>query len=76
MGNWVSIIATAVASFFAIKWMLPETLVLRGFEFTSMDVFGAVITGLIVGALMSTITEYYCSMGKKPILSLSRSAMI
>lgn len=69
-GNWASIAATAVGSYFAITWMLPEEMILRGFAFSPMDVFGAVVTGLVVGTLMSIITEYYCSMGKKPVDSI------
>jgi K(+)-stimulated pyrophosphate-energized sodium pump len=73
-GNWSSIILTVVASFFLVDYMLPETLVIRGFEFSSMDVFWAIFTGLIVGALMSIITEYYTSMGKKPVLSIVKQS--
>jgi K(+)-stimulated pyrophosphate-energized sodium pump len=70
MGNWSSIILTAAASFFVVRWMLPDTLSLRGVEFTSMQVFYAIMVGLVVGALMSIITEYYTAMGKKPVLSI------
>lgn len=70
LGNWVSVLLTAAASYFVIKWMLPETMNMRGFEFTSNEVFYAVIVGLIVGALMSIITEYYTAMGKRPVMSI------
>src|SRR5688572_4192211 len=70
LGNWVSVILTAIGSYFIIDWMLPETMNMRGFEFTSMEVFYAVIVGLIVGALMSIITEYYTAMGKRPVNSI------
>ncbi len=74
MGNWSSIILTAIVSFFAVQWMLPEEMVIRGFEFTKMDVFYAIIVGLIVGALMSIITEYYTAMGKRPVMSIIRQS--
>ena len=70
LGNWVSIILTVIASFFLVKWMLPETMNLRGFEFTQMGVFWAIVVGSIVGALMSIITEYYTAMGRKPVTSI------
>ncbi len=70
IGNWLSVGLTVVASYFAINWMLPEQMMLRGYEFSSMDVFGAVVVGLIVGILMGVITEYYCAMGKKPVNSI------
>ncbi len=74
MGNWSSIILTAIVSFFAVQWMLPETLEIRGFEFTKIDVFYAIIVGLVVGALMSIITEYYTAMGKRPVMSIIRQS--
>lgn len=70
LGNWSSIILTAIASYFAVTMLLPEKMELRGVEFTSMDVFYAIVTGLVVGAIMSWITEYYTAMGKKPVLSI------
>lgn len=70
LGNWSSILLTAGASYFLVKAMLPETLSIRGFEFSNMDVFWAIFVGLIVGALMSIITEYYTAMGRRPVLSI------
>lgn len=70
MGNWSSIVFTGIASFFVVKYMLPETLSIRGYDFTNMDVFYAIILGLIVGTLMSIITEYYTAMGKRPVNSI------
>ena len=74
MGNWSSIVFTGVASFFIVKYMLPETLSIRGYEFTNMDVFYAIILGLVVGTLMSIITEYYTAMGKRPVLSIIKQS--
>ncbi len=70
LGNWSSIAITAIASFFIVKWMLPPTLSLRGYEFTSMNVFYAIIVGLVVGTIMSIVTEYYTAMGKGPVNSI------
>lgn len=70
MGNWSSILFTGIASFFVVQYMLPETLSIRGYEFTNMDVFYAIVLGLVVGTLMSIITEYYTAMGKRPVLSI------
>jgi K(+)-stimulated pyrophosphate-energized sodium pump len=74
IGNWSSIIMTAIASYFAVKHLLPERLVHRGVEFTSTDVFIAIIIGLVVGTLMSIITEYYTAMGKRPVLSIIKQS--
>ncbi len=74
IGNWSSIIMTAVAAFFAVRWLLPETMSIRGFEFTKTDVFLAIVVGLVVGALMSIITEYYTAMGKRPVNSIIKQS--
>jgi K(+)-stimulated pyrophosphate-energized sodium pump len=74
MGNWGSIILTAAAAFFLCDYILPENMSLRGFDFTKMDVFYAIIIGLVVGTLMSIITEYYTAMGKRPVLSIVRQS--
>jgi len=74
LGNWSSIILTGIASFFIVGWMLPEKMEIRGEEFTRMDVFYAIVVGLVVGALMSIITEYYTAMGKRPVLSIIKQS--
>jgi K(+)-stimulated pyrophosphate-energized sodium pump len=73
-GNWGSIALTAVASFFLVKFILPEQMELRGHVFSSMGVFSAIIVGLVVGTLMSIITEYYTAMGKRPVMSIVRQS--
>jgi len=70
LGNWSSIILTAIACYFLVTWMLPAQMIHRSVTFTSMDVFYSIITGLVVGTLMSMITEYYTAMGKRPVLSI------
>ena len=70
MGNWGSMVFTWITSYFLVNWMLADTMNIRGFEFTSMDVFWAITVGLVVGALMSIITEYYTAMGRRPVDSI------
>ncbi|MEO6490518.1 MAG: sodium-translocating pyrophosphatase, partial [Ferruginibacter sp.] len=74
MGNWGSMILTAIAAAFLVNWLLPEEMVLRGVHFTKWGVMGAIGVGLLVGALMSIITEYYTAMGKRPVLSIIRQS--
>jgi K(+)-stimulated pyrophosphate-energized sodium pump len=74
MGNWGSIILTAIASAALVYFVLPETMTLRGHEFTKWGVLGAIAVGLVVGALMSMITEYYTAMGKGPVKSIIRQS--
>ena len=74
MGNWGSIILTAITCYFLVNWLLPEHMLLRGFDFTPIKVFGAIMDGLAVGTLMSMITEYYTAMGKRPVMSIIRQS--
>jgi K(+)-stimulated pyrophosphate-energized sodium pump len=74
MGNWGSIVLTALASVGLVYFILPETMTLRGIEFTKWGVLGAIGVGLAVGTLMSIITEYYTAIGKRPVLSIIRQS--
>ncbi|MBK7440953.1 MAG: sodium-translocating pyrophosphatase [Chitinophagales bacterium] len=72
LGNWLSIAITAVGSYFIAKWILPEqmTMIKTGEIITMNGVYAAIITGLVVGALISYFTEYYTSMGKRPVTAI------
>lgn len=80
IGNWLSIVLTGVAAYFVINWMLPETMTMTFFgddtasEVTPNHVFGAVVVGLAVGALISLFTEYYTAIGKGPVNSIIRNS--
>ncbi len=74
MGNWGSIVLTAIACVGLVYYILPETMSLRNLEFTKWGVLGAIGVGLVVGTLMSIITEYYTAMGKRPVMSIIRQS--
>jgi len=75
MGNWGSIVLTAIASYFLVNFILPDgDMMLRQHVFTRNGVFGAIMVGLAVGTLMSMITEYYTAMGKRPVLTIIRQS--
>ena len=78
LGNWSSIALTGIASYFVVQNLLPEKMswfdAVRGEDFTRDGVFAAIIVGLVVGTLMSIITEYYTAMGKRPVMSIIRQS--
>lgn len=74
MGNWGSIILTAIACAGLVYTILPAEMSLRGITFTQNGVMGAIAVGLVVGTLMSIITEYYTAMGKRPVLSIIKQS--
>jgi K(+)-stimulated pyrophosphate-energized sodium pump len=86
IGNWASIVLTAIATYFVVQWMLPDgefhmsrdlangVWKVGASHFTKNGVYMAIIVGLVVGTLMSIITEYYTAMGKRPVLSIIRQS--
>lgn len=75
LGNWTSIILVAASCYGLVTWMLPETMKMEFFgegvlEISAMRVFYATLVGLVVGAVISSVTEYYTGLGKKPILKI------
>ena len=74
-GNWVSIALVAISCYLLVDYMLPETMQMEFFgegkqDISSMRVFYATLVGLFVGGVISSITEYYTGLGKKPILEI------
>ncbi|MBK7796804.1 MAG: sodium-translocating pyrophosphatase [Saprospiraceae bacterium] len=72
LGNWSSIILTAIAAYFCIHWMLPMEMKMNFFgkgllSVTPNDVFFAVVIGLFVGGAISFLTEHYTGLGKGPV---------
>lgn len=79
VGNWTSIILTVIACFFLIQYMLPEVIKMKFFgegykDIPRMNIFFATIVGLAVGGLISSFTEYYTGLGKKPVLNIVRNS--
>lgn len=85
IGNWFSIFLVAVASYFLVTWMLPSDSMTMGFfvggqegfemkSISSLNVFFASLVGIIVGGVISAVTEYYTGLGKKPVLGIVQNS--
>ena len=75
VGNWTSIVLVAISCYFLVSYMLPEKMLMEFYgeeakEISSLRVFWATIVGLFVGGVISSVTEYYTGLGKKPILAI------
>ncbi len=81
IGNWTSIGLVAISCFVLCKYMLPETMEMYFFgegelggdllkKISSMRVFYATLVGLVVGAVISSVTEHYTGLGKSPTLKI------
>ena len=79
LGNIVSMLISAVAGWFLIKMMLPDTIQMNFFgegikDIPSRHVFYATLVGLSVGYLISAFTEFYTALGKKPVLNIVQNS--
>ena len=75
IGNWISIALTAVACYVLVKYMLPPTIQMNFYgegvkNIDSINVFYATIVGLVVGGVISSVTEYYTGLGTKPVMAI------
>lgn len=64
-----------VLSFFIIRWMLPETWMYNGMEYSAMGVFWATIVGLAAGVLVGKVTEHYTGTGTGPVKSIVKQSV-
>jgi K(+)-stimulated pyrophosphate-energized sodium pump len=80
IGNIASIILSAIAGWFLVDWLLPETITGMKFfgeglkDIPSRHVFYATLVGLSVGYLISMFTEYYTALGKKPVMNIVQNS--
>jgi K(+)-stimulated pyrophosphate-energized sodium pump len=69
-----------------IKWLLPESWYfqdplyqwadpVKGNFYTSTGIFIATVVGIISGAMIGMITEYYTGSGKGPVISITRQSV-
>jgi K(+)-stimulated pyrophosphate-energized sodium pump len=83
-GNIVAGILMMIASWFLIKWLLPDSWLYmdplyefsgEGNYYSSTNIFFATVIGILSGSLIGMITEYYTGSGKAPVLSIVRQSV-
>jgi len=86
LGNIVAGTLMIIASWFLIKWLLPEQWFyqdplyqwsdpVKGNPYTATGIFIATVVGILSGALIGMITEYYTGSGKAPVLGIARQSI-
>ncbi|MFQ5583001.1 MAG: sodium-translocating pyrophosphatase [Calditrichia bacterium] len=81
IGEFGSSIFMIIATWFVIKWLLPEkwlfndTLFGETREMTSTGIFWATVIGLVAGVLIGVITEYFTGTGKRPVKFIARQSL-
>ncbi|MBK8668220.1 MAG: sodium-translocating pyrophosphatase [Saprospiraceae bacterium] len=75
-GELISAALMLAATFFIVQWMLPATWTDdKGFVYSSLGVFWAVIIGLVAGLAIGIITEFYTGTGTKPVKSIVNQSL-
>ncbi|MDP3830623.1 MAG: V-type H(+)-translocating pyrophosphatase, partial [Ignavibacteriaceae bacterium] len=83
-GNIVAGVLMVISAWFLIKWMLPETWTYKdplydwsgdGNVYYSMNIFFSTVVGIMSGAMIGMITEYYTASGKRPVLNIARQSI-
>ncbi|MFW5972591.1 MAG: sodium-translocating pyrophosphatase [Bacteroidota bacterium] len=80
IGEFGAAIIMAVAAFFIIGAMLPQSWTVFGengafTEYTSLGVFWAVLIGLAAGTAIGLVTEYYTATDNRPVLGIARQSI-
>jgi K(+)-stimulated pyrophosphate-energized sodium pump len=83
-GNIIAGMLMIISAWFLIKWMLPETWTYKdplydwsgdGNVYHSMNIFFSTVVGILSGAMIGMITEYYTGSGKGPVLNIARQSV-
>lgn len=75
VGEIGSALILLVAIYFLCTNVLPESWEFAGRAYTSLNVFYAVIFGLVAGLGIGFVTEHYCGTGKGPVLSIVKQSL-
>lgn len=85
-GNLVAGFLMIAASWFLIKWLLPEEWYyqdplyqwadpIKGNFYNSTGIFIATVVGIVSGALIGMITEFFTGSGKPPVKDIARQSL-
>jgi K(+)-stimulated pyrophosphate-energized sodium pump len=75
IGTLFSALVMLVAIWAISRWLLQDTYVINGREFSAMGVFWATVAGLTGGVLIGLITEYYTSEARKPAQQVAKDSL-
>lgn len=75
IGNFGAVILTAGAAFGIIQYLFDPTITINGELTAAVNIFYAVIVGLVTGILISLVVEYYCGKGTGPVQSIATQSM-
>lgn len=65
----------AVATYFIVDFFISGTFTVGSTEYSSTNIFIATVIGLVAGALVGIVTEYYCSTDRKPVHGIAEASV-
>jgi len=74
-GELISSVIMLIATFFIVRFMLPESWVANGKSITENGVFFAVLFGLAAGLAIGYITEFYTGTGTRPVKKITEQSL-
>ena len=75
LGSFGASVLMLGVTYFVTDWLLDGTYVLEGQSFDAMGVFLATVAGLVAGAAIGLITEYYTSESKGPARGIAKDSL-
>jgi K(+)-stimulated pyrophosphate-energized sodium pump len=80
-GNVVAGTLMIITSYFIINWLLPnnwtftDPLYGESKNYSSLNIFFATVIGIVSGALIGFITEYFTGSRKRPVISIAQQSI-
>ncbi|MFC1698265.1 sodium-translocating pyrophosphatase [Nanoarchaeota archaeon] len=72
-GLWVASGLMLVGAYFITQVLFPNAITIGATTYSGLNLFIAIVTGLIVGILIGLLTEYYTSYDHNPVKKLAES---
>jgi K(+)-stimulated pyrophosphate-energized sodium pump len=75
LGSFGASALMLVVTYFATEWLLEGTYVLEGTSFDALGVFLATVAGLVAGAAIGLITEFYTSESRAAARGIAKDSL-
>ncbi len=74
-GNFIAVIMTAVCCYFLISSTLDPVIYIHNTAIASINIFYAIVIGLVVGVLISLVIEYYTGKSYAPVKYIVKQSL-
>ncbi len=74
MGMFAADILMVAATWFLVKWLVPQTIASDAGVISAERLFLATVAGLAVGVIIGLVSEYYTAEARKPARDIAKAA--